>query len=415
MALGWRWSSEPEKSWCANPRILPLSKRSEVGLSPLGLADWVEHLDGMLEKTGGCRGGSKYIGPRSIGADRQNGHQFRPHRQKRKAGPYGDDFIDSQDSVARSGIPVPHKPPAAVIAYNGGLDHLSGEIGTIHDDEGIDVPMGTELEAADNTLSNASIRSLRITHARSRTRSRTNHLPSRGAKTFVNLYDAIAHFLTAFSKQEQSPFKPSPSRPQDKASNRDRSPSNHKNATGIHSLDRQLTPDHFGMSGIVCTTSSDSTQTVADQSPSREKDEGDLQALLSSSSIAAAEGEEAVKYLLLSIGEKLSDYRKLNDYIRRGREAQGYLRSSDDASSISSEDTIASGAELARAFDQQLDELDRVLDGLIKMGIPDLLKKPIYRRRSRQRKNSVRGFVSMRNSLGRLRISQFDSPRIRLT
>ncbi|TGJ78428.1 hypothetical protein E0Z10_g10338 [Xylaria hypoxylon] len=406
--------------------------------------------------------------------------KFESHRQKRKAGPYSNDFIDIQDDVAVFEITIPelHKPLAAVIADNGGSDHLSGDIETIHDDERIDVTMGIELEAADNTLSDASIRrssqssispledsashqkhdsrecrrrssdnnlvpdlpqadwegSSQICHQTSlrikRAPSRTNRLPSRGAETFMNLCDAITRFLAALSKQELSPFKTYPSRLQDKASNRARSPSNRNNTAGIHNLDRQLTPDHFSMSRIVCTTGSDSAPTVTDQCPSRDKEweahrerisnmlirllqwkdefsEGDLQDLLSGMSPTAAAGEQAVKSLLLSIGEKLSDLveyqidkprmnerflqadRKLNDYIQRGKEAQCYSRSRDDASSTSSEGTIVSDAELARAINQQLDELDGDLDSLINMRIPTLLKKPIYRRRSRLRKNSV--------------------------
>ncbi|KAI1147199.1 hypothetical protein F4825DRAFT_159351 [Nemania diffusa] len=227
--------------------------------------------------------------------------------------------------------------------------------------------------------------------------------------------------MAAFAKQEQSPFKAS----------RFRSPSDRNNTTGIHSPDRQRTPDDLNMSGIVCTASSNSPPAVADRGIYSAKEwvaqqdrvvnmairllqwkyefnEGDLQGLLSGTSTADTAGEQAIKTILLSIGEKYSDLveyqmdklsmsdrlqresSKLNDYIQRGREAQGYNQSRDDASSTTSESTMVSAVELARVVNQQLDELDRALDILIDMGIPQLLKESNYRRRSRQRKNSAK-------------------------
>ncbi|KAJ8127493.1 hypothetical protein O1611_g6142 [Lasiodiplodia mahajangana] len=258
--------------------------------------------------------------------------KLEPHRRKRKAEADGDDFIDKQGNVAVPGIaiPKPHKPSVAAIADNGGSVHSNDEIGAIHDDEHINVGMGVNLEAGDNTLSQADRRGPNILQRRTRLRttrprSRANRLPRRGAETFMNLCNAIARFLAAFLEQEQNLYKTPPPGAQGKKSNRDRSPSGCNTTTSSGSLDGQLTPDHLGTQGIICPTSSDSAPVLVDQGSSRDKEweahkarirnmlrrflrwkrkctKGDLRSYLRS-----RDSKQTVKHMLLSIGEKLSD------------------------------------------------------------------------------------------------------------
>ncbi|KAI1113723.1 hypothetical protein F5Y14DRAFT_417059 [Nemania sp. NC0429] len=250
----------------------------------------------------------------------------------------------------------------------------------------------------------------------------------RAAETFLSLCDAIARFLAAFAKQELSPFKKFPS----KASDKERSLSSSKSTTAIEMRKRFLPTDHHAMMGIVHTTNSGSPLLtgVNQKEPSgdiewkaqRERignmllrflqwkgefGEGDLQAVLDGTSSTGFLGEGAVKSQLLSMGKKLSDLvafqmdkaslnervldaaKSLDDWLQKGKEAQAEVGESDDTSSISSDSTTSSSTELADAADQQLDQLDIEMYNLVRMGIPDLLKKSRPRRTSWQRQNSA--------------------------
>lgn len=79
--------------------------------------------------------------------------------------------------------------------------------------------------------------------------------------------------------------------------------------------------------------------------------------------------------------------RKLGDWVRKGEEAHCNLRGRDDAPSIASDTTTIPNAKLARTVDQQLDELDRDLDLLINVGVPDLSNKSFPRYKLRQGEN----------------------------
>ncbi|KAJ3563720.1 hypothetical protein NPX13_g8100 [Xylaria arbuscula] len=392
--------------------------------------------------------------------------KFEPHRQRRGAKPYADEHIDDQDESAKYEMKTPGDET---------LDRLRGETETIRDDEHVgdimeidsETPLLALPDAFKRTSSQKSVslsedntgslsydgRENRLSSAHSlpqanhgrqtpiyrrgssritRTPSRTRNLPSRGAKTFMSLYDAIVRLLAALSKQERSPFRTSLPKQPDTVSHRGSSPGTYEDTVDFISQDVQPAPDQSSMSGIVLhTTSSDSPPTVADETGSRDEewgwqkhrthnmlirllqwkyefDKGDLQILLSGTWVAGGAREQAVKPLLLSIGEKLSDLveywidkprmsedfqkavRRLNDYIQRGREALCYSQSRDDTSSITSETASGSSADSTHAVDQQLDEVDRDLDLLISMRFPTLLRGSLFQSRSKQRKNLVK-------------------------
>ncbi|KAI1368861.1 hypothetical protein F5Y08DRAFT_335075 [Xylaria arbuscula] len=375
--------------------------------------------------------------------------KFEPHGQKRGAKPYADEHIDDQDESAKYEMITPG---------NETLGHLCGETGIICDDGHVDNTMEIDSEtpllalpdAFQRTSSQKRVslsgnnmgslryngRETRLSSAHSlpqanhgrqtpiyrrgssritRTPSRTRNLPSCGAKTFMNLYNAIVRLLAALSKQERSPFRTSLPKQPDTVSHRGSSPGTHEDTIDLISQDVQPAPDQSSMSGVVLhTTSSDSPPTMAGDLGSRDEDGSTnlireiCKFLLRGTWVAGGAGEQAVNPLLLSIGEKLSDLveywidkprmsegfqkavRRLNDYIQRGREALCYSQSRDDTSSITSETASGSSADSTHAVDQQLDEVDRDLDLLISMRFPILLRGSLFQSRSKQRKNLVK-------------------------
>jgi hypothetical protein len=188
-------------------------------------------------------------------------------------------------------------------------------------------------------------------------------LNPRGVMTFLKLFDAIADYLAAFYKQEASPFKA---------------------AVDWKGYKARLNNMLLRILGW-----------------KNEFDGGDLSALLAGTSSMEESGEQAVKPLLLSIGEKFLDLveyemvkvrmikrlqlaaEHLEECVREGKEVQDHSRK-EDASSVASNNTLESGPGAVNAIDQQLDDLDNDLDLLINMGMPDLLKRSRSRRKSRR-------------------------------
>ncbi|KAJ8120239.1 hypothetical protein O1611_g10416 [Lasiodiplodia mahajangana] len=224
---------------------------------------------------------------------------------------------------------------------------------------------------------------------------------TRRAETFMKLYDTIIRFLVVLSKQESSPLKTS------------QWPDNRNSTADIGIQGSQSTPNHLSASALQIVSYENGvprdpiweackrrTRNILARLLQWKKEfrDGDLQAVLGGKSPMGSSGEHAVKGSLLTIGEKLSEMvayqmikvngplqymaAKLDDSLRRGQEAEGWSPG-DLWWSIFNDIMSICGVG---AVDQQLDKLDSALDQLIRMGIPDVLKKTVTRRMSTPRK-----------------------------